>query len=228
MDIHHKHAPIKNWREFTKEIGIIVIGIAIALSGEQAIEAIHHRSEVRETREALKEEMGWNIASLNQSLDRSKCGLARLDEIEKWLQSVENGRSINLVRSIAVPGAFVIHTSVWQVTAGDAVARMPLEERMSYAELYDLVGAVDDNRSRATELWIDLANSLHARRLSDDKLLAIEGDISGIRRLNTTMHSASEFAASNAAKLGIGAGKLPDLALDRQARADECQPLLAS
>ncbi len=37
MDIH-KPKPVHSWREFATEIGIVVIGIAIALGGEQIIE----------------------------------------------------------------------------------------------------------------------------------------------------------------------------------------------
>ncbi|MBV9062475.1 MAG: hypothetical protein JOY77_06055, partial [Alphaproteobacteria bacterium] len=40
MDIH-KPKPIRNWREFLKEVGIIVLGVSIALGAEQAVEAIH-------------------------------------------------------------------------------------------------------------------------------------------------------------------------------------------
>ena len=36
MDIH-KPKPIRNWREFLKEVGIIVLGVSIALAGEQAV-----------------------------------------------------------------------------------------------------------------------------------------------------------------------------------------------
>ena len=33
--MHHKHGPLGNWREFAKEVGIIVLGAVIALGGEQ-------------------------------------------------------------------------------------------------------------------------------------------------------------------------------------------------
>lgn len=37
MDIH-KPKPIHNWREFLSEIGVIVLGVLIALGAEQSIE----------------------------------------------------------------------------------------------------------------------------------------------------------------------------------------------
>ena len=60
MDIHLPK-PFHNWREFAKEYGIIVLGVLTALGLEQAIEAIHHRNEVQEAREALNREMAHNL-----------------------------------------------------------------------------------------------------------------------------------------------------------------------
>lgn len=57
MDIHHKHGPIRNWREFLKEYGIIVLGVLTALAGEQAVEAVHHHYEAKEVRDALDQEL---------------------------------------------------------------------------------------------------------------------------------------------------------------------------
>ncbi|MDQ2764026.1 MAG: hypothetical protein M3Y22_11270 [Pseudomonadota bacterium] len=40
VDIH-KPKPVHSWREFLSEIGIVVCGIVIALTGEQVVEQIH-------------------------------------------------------------------------------------------------------------------------------------------------------------------------------------------
>jgi len=40
MDIH-KPKPIRNWRKFLKEVGFIVLGVSIALGGEQAVKYFH-------------------------------------------------------------------------------------------------------------------------------------------------------------------------------------------
>jgi hypothetical protein len=40
----HKPKAVHSLREFLSEIGVIVVGIAIALGGEQVIEWLHWRS----------------------------------------------------------------------------------------------------------------------------------------------------------------------------------------
>ena len=50
MDIH-KPKPFHGWRELLKEVGIIVLGVLIALGAEQAVSKIHERAQADDTRE---------------------------------------------------------------------------------------------------------------------------------------------------------------------------------
>ena len=45
MEIHRPKA-VHSWRELLKEIGIIVIGVVIALGAEQAVESLHWMRQV--------------------------------------------------------------------------------------------------------------------------------------------------------------------------------------
>jgi hypothetical protein len=47
--------PLHGWREFAGEVGIIVIGVLIALGAEQVVEEIHFRNAVASERMALHE-----------------------------------------------------------------------------------------------------------------------------------------------------------------------------
>ena len=67
MEIH-KPKPFHNLREFASEIAVVVIGISIALAGEQAVEMIHHRQQLSEARRAIAEELATNIAASKQNL----------------------------------------------------------------------------------------------------------------------------------------------------------------
>ena len=57
MEVHHKSYPVRSWREFIKEIGIIVIGVLIALGAEQTAEALHWRHKVEEADGAMRLEL---------------------------------------------------------------------------------------------------------------------------------------------------------------------------
>lgn len=56
LDIH-KPKPVHSWRELVGEIGVIVVGVLIALSAEQLVEAIHWHHKVEAVQEAVRHEM---------------------------------------------------------------------------------------------------------------------------------------------------------------------------
>lgn len=60
LDVHPSPHAAHGWRDFFVHIVTIVIGLLIALGLEQLAEGIHHRSEVREAREAIAQERTAN------------------------------------------------------------------------------------------------------------------------------------------------------------------------
>jgi hypothetical protein len=56
LDVHPPHESIHSWRDFFIHIATIVVGLLIAIGLEQSVEYVHHRNEVKETREALRKE----------------------------------------------------------------------------------------------------------------------------------------------------------------------------
>jgi len=57
--------PLHGWREFAGEVGVIVLGVLIALSAQQVVETLHWRNETATLRENLHREIRddqWNAA----------------------------------------------------------------------------------------------------------------------------------------------------------------------
>jgi hypothetical protein len=226
MEVHHKHGPIRNWREFLKEYGIIVLGVLTALGAEQAVETIHHRTEVRETREALNEELGWNFASFAEAVDRSSCISARLGEIDRWQKSWADGRPKRFSHPIVTPSYITFHASVWRVSAGDAVSRMPLDQRIAYARLYDGFDLTDKQRALLDQSWADLSLYQNARRLSDEQQLSVARDIETIRSSDQVMVSNYERMLTEARKQAVVPSRDPIFAAMRVKHMEVCRPLL--
>lgn len=59
----HLPKPIHGWRGFAGEVGIIVVGVLIALGAEQIVETIHWREQTRATREALYSDAVDNLGA---------------------------------------------------------------------------------------------------------------------------------------------------------------------
>ncbi|URD60378.1 hypothetical protein M8312_11380 [Sphingomonas sp. KRR8] len=78
--------PIHGWREFAGEVGIIVLGVLIALGAQQPVEWGNHLSQVDEMSARLRREslenrdgMNFDLASLRKSLNAVNNQLGTLD-----------------------------------------------------------------------------------------------------------------------------------------------------
>jgi hypothetical protein len=64
LDVHPAHHAATTWRDFFIHIATIVLGLLIAIGLEQTVEAIHHRHQLAETREALQQELRKNVKTM--------------------------------------------------------------------------------------------------------------------------------------------------------------------
>jgi hypothetical protein len=66
LDVHPPEHPAHTWRDFFIHIATIVVGLIIAVGLEQAVEYLHHRHQIKETREELHVEREKNIEIFSQ------------------------------------------------------------------------------------------------------------------------------------------------------------------
>lgn len=71
----HVHLPkgFHGWRELAKEVGIIVLGVLIALSFEQVVQDWHWRVEARHTRQALTSEIEYSALWAEERIAVQQC-----------------------------------------------------------------------------------------------------------------------------------------------------------
>ncbi len=135
MDIH-KPKPVHNWRELLTEIGVIVVGIVIALSGEQIVEAFHWSHQIEVGEASLKDNFVRvvdNAAELEAQKDCVSNRLAQLDALVA--RAAASGRLPSL-SVLGHPPFSPWRNAVWQgLTAGQTVAHMPHNKVQSYSTL---------------------------------------------------------------------------------------------
>ena len=224
MEIHrHKLKPIKNWREFAKEVGIIVLGVVIALGGEQAVEAIHHKSEVRELRAALNEELAFDMGVQQLSVAQIPCTQARVRELASWAGSWQAHRPLKLAGAMPFPAVRNFRTATWRYAAGPAISLLPLRQRTAYARFYDSIETVDSRKERSLEAWGDLQKYRFAAEIDREDLRHIADDIGAIATFdNVGGEDYQLWTHRFAPELGV---VTKPLSLDYSAM---CKPLLAS
>src|SRR5438309_7543008 len=90
----HLPKPLHGWREFAGEVGIIVVGVLIALGAEQLVEDLHWRQEVRVARDALNAEVSDNLNSAATRHDQQACVDRRLTEIATIFADHTKGQAL--------------------------------------------------------------------------------------------------------------------------------------
>lgn len=222
----HLPKPLHGWRAFVGEIAVIVLGILIALTAEHLVEQHRWNREVAETRHAADAEIAHDFGVFEYRVAQKACVDRRVAELERWMQSWRDKRPVALKGPIGSPPGFGIHFSVWDAASGEARAHMPLDEKLTYAGLYDVLKSYNQQRNSEREAWTTLADYDGVADLTREDLIRIRGLVSRIKAFNTTLPGFAPYVRKPAAKLGIKAdlGPVPEVA--RKLNAEFCKPAL--
>ena len=222
----HLPKPLHGWRAFAGEVGIIVIGVLIALGAEQIVEAWHWRNEARDFSKAVDHELGLNLGTYDAAIKQRPCVFRRLNELELFLAKSTAGERPLLQRRIGWPKAYSPYTSVWNNRGADVTAHLPGDRRLRYAELYDEFANYDALRQAEREVWRELAVYNQPEALDHSDRMRLRGLLARAEQMNLVTVSNYDFIVKLARPLGIvpvGEKDLVPLAMD----AEFCGPLLA-
>jgi hypothetical protein len=140
----HLPKPLHGWREFAGEVGIIVVGVLIALGAEQVVERIHLQTQTHHARESLKAEIADSYTDAFERRLVHTCLNGQIDRMESAIlgsSSVMNPMPLYKQGSL---GLFVYRApsrpwgdSVWQnVRAEDVFANLPEDTRTYLTSYY--------------------------------------------------------------------------------------------
>jgi hypothetical protein len=223
MDIH-KPKPIRNWREFLKEVGIIVLGVSIALSAEQAVEWWHWQHELHETRQTLRSELPGMIGSFQYNLMIQDCSERRLKDLAQWLDRSKPGDRPPKMQPVGQPPWYVYLSGSWEVAkSGQAAVRMPLAERLHYSRLYGLLSQNLERIGENNRIWEQLTQFTGAEPLDHADRVRLHGLIANGHNAARIIRAYSRPAMIEAKTLGITPKTMPDL----PPAASFCKPLFA-
>jgi hypothetical protein len=110
----HLPKPLRGWREFIGEVGVIVLGVLIAIGFEQIAEQIHWESEVRSARSALKTEMQQPDRVFTYRVAAQPCIARRLDEISTLVEQAAKHAPVPRVGSVIPDIGNALNDNVWE------------------------------------------------------------------------------------------------------------------
>src|SRR6478609_8980611 len=87
----HIPKPLHGWRAFAGEVGIIVVGVLIALGAEQVAENVHERHVAEQARENVRAEAAMDASFIQGRLSAQGCVERRLAELSDILGRAGEG-----------------------------------------------------------------------------------------------------------------------------------------
>lgn len=155
MDIH-KPKPVHSWREFLSEIAVIVIGICIALIGEQIVEKIHEYVVAGEAREQVDLEMATDFAVLSNRSRSEPCITQRIAALDRLLAAA--GTSAYVAPTwIGRPSSWDNQTAIWQAASQSGrMALLPIIDQKTISFVYSQIAAVQAAQADEPAQWAQL------------------------------------------------------------------------
>ena len=153
-------APLKGWRTFAGEVGVIVLGVLIALYAQQVVEDRGDRGRVDSAIAALRPEVAFIDFYASESEMTVPCVLAQIDAIQKKLAS---GEEELLPRySDTSSNGFVLRMphrnwsdTAWQsVSASDTLRRLEPTIDLNLSSMYPQANNQAE-RVKLSEGWVD-------------------------------------------------------------------------
>jgi len=159
MDIHRPKLS-RNWREFLKEYGIIVLGVLTALFAEQAVQSIDWYNKVNTALADMDNELGSGDGpQAYAQMAMHDCVGTRLDAIRAAVEQGDRSRSRNLIGTVWLPKATYDSLAREAATASDVASHMPHQRMLQYRITYEVVPDMDRLADK------ELADLAHLRAL---------------------------------------------------------------
>lgn len=218
----HKPKPVHDWREFLSEIGVIVIGVLIALSAEQVVETLHWRAETAEAQTAMKEDLQGSADEAYRRVHSKAC-------YDRWLDTVDRmivaGGPKGPIRMMSGPISTWSQAAWQSAVASGAISHLSSDSRTAYSSVFSLLGTIQTMNIREFELWQDLQTLDRGAgdATSRDRL---RSDIARLRGLNGIIALGSQQFLDQAADIGVkpGTDVVTDMANARCRGPEDGQP----
>jgi len=206
MEVHHASHPIRSWREFLKEVGIIVLGVLIALGAEQSVEALHWRHKVQDAEDSMRFELRdddgpqafTRVAMVN-------CFEEQLDTIQSAIEGGRDRRAVTALANAYTPPVHTWDSEAWKAAlASDAASHTSADRMVTWSKPYRMMPILQDLNLLENADRVELQPT----RRTGGSLSAAEADrmLSAVERLriaNRQMASRSRVLLVGLVKNGI-------------------------
>ena len=223
--------PRRGWRAFAGEVGIIVLGVLVAVAIGKLVEAYDWHQRVAQAKQVIAEDIRDNGQfRLEERRRVAPCLHRQLARIEQAiLMSANDGGFATPVRTEDVLQKTYAHpfrlwtNSLWTSLVADNIpAHMSDRDRQWFEGYYDSLRRMDDWNGEEALLGSELGVLAHRVRLSDDSRVDLLRVVSRLRYRITFMDRGVQQIQASLVERGqpyeIPAREVGDLKVERWCR----------
>jgi hypothetical protein len=201
----HLPKPLHGWREFVGEVGVIVLGVLIALGLEQIVQSIHERNIAAEARENVRDEASLNLSAIRDRIDVQPCIERRLGELSRILFKAGDGTLQPQPSWIGMPPTWPFFHARWEAaTASGRNSLFSFGEQQRFSQIYEVFSRYDEYQSREQTVWAQL-RALETWRgpLGSEARLSFVNALQQAKYFAWDLHYAGTYAVRNGTAMGL-------------------------
>lgn len=224
----HLPKPMHGWREFLGEVGIIVVGVLIALAGEQLVEDWHNDSRAKASIAAVDAELAINAGVFEERTLQQSCEVRRLSEMEALISAARATHRLPQIAGIGNSIARPTQRGAWEEAQNSVVLdRWPRQDRLTLATIYSQQLPSDALTLGETRQWFKLMSMMRTMsgRVSDNDLALLSDLIADLAFYSWNNGIDARQQLEGITQRGIRPTYF--VALDREGRHDDIRALVA-
>lgn len=217
--------PRDGWRAFAGEVGVIVLGVLLALGAQQAVESWQIRRDVVAFRETIDREVSYNLYALDMRDRQVECDRRKVAELEAWLVRSRNGASMPPIYPYG-PHTSSPYWGAWNSRDAETYRQLPAEVRQKYAMFYDGLANYITSSLRQIDAWSELRQFGEPGPLTITDRRTVRMRIERLKRSIAIDHENIGYERKAAGQLGIRAIEPQDIGKEALAEGLRCRSIL--
>lgn len=197
--------PLKGWRAFAGEVGVIVLGVLIALGLGKVAEDLDWRSKVADSWVLLHQEFARTAGVLDERRMMAPCFNRRLEQLDVLLRAARTSGRLPQIGEVGRPGTRPIQDAVWEsLTADGTLVHFDPQRQAELAVVHTLISRYRQPIEDENRVWARFFTMERVAGPVSDQLLAdLLGTLAEARYLTDLNNRRAEQYFNAIKSLGI-------------------------
>jgi len=218
--------PLHGWRVFFGEVGVVVLGVLLALGAQQIAQEIQARSDERAFRQTIDHEIGLNLFVYDFRARQFNCATTKIAELQDWLDKARTGAAVPAIHP-GQPSTITPYRSAWDNRDADVFNHLPGRVRQKYAEFYDELASNWALIEREQQDWERLWPYAEPGPISLEDRRAIRPTLARIAMWNRSLAANFPLSRKIADELKVKEAEPDNFPQDFLKQLGECRSVIA-